>query len=96
MPEQSYPEVSRRFPNLYVSQHPLVQHKITQLSEMRTTTATLVSKSVTAIAADPSSDRDARLARSCVRAGGDPDRALERAREVRLVAEAALRGHIGE
>jgi uracil phosphoribosyltransferase len=38
--EQSYPEVSRRFPNLYVSQHPLVQHKITQLSEMRTTTAT--------------------------------------------------------
>ncbi len=40
MSEQSYPEVSRRFPNLYVSQHPLVQHKITQLSEMRTTTAT--------------------------------------------------------
>jgi uracil phosphoribosyltransferase len=38
--EQSYPEVSRRFPNLYVSQHPLVQHKITQLSEARTTTAT--------------------------------------------------------
>ncbi len=38
--EQPYPEVSRRFPNLYVSQHPLVQHKITQLSEMRTTTAT--------------------------------------------------------
>ena len=40
MSEQSYPEVSRRFPNLYVSQHPLVQHKITQLSETRTTTAT--------------------------------------------------------
>ena len=40
MSEQSYPEVSRRFPNLYVSQHPLVQHKITQLSEARTTTAT--------------------------------------------------------
>jgi uracil phosphoribosyltransferase len=38
--EQSYPEVSRRFPNLYVSQHPLVQHKITQLSEARTVTAT--------------------------------------------------------
>jgi uracil phosphoribosyltransferase len=38
--EQSYPEVSRRFPNLYVSQHPLVQHKITQLSEARTATAT--------------------------------------------------------
>lgn len=40
MSEQSYPEVSRRFPNLYVSQHPLVQHKITQLSEARTATAT--------------------------------------------------------
>lgn len=40
MSEQSYPEVSRRFPNLFVSQHPLVQHKITQLSEARTTTGT--------------------------------------------------------
>ena len=40
MSEQSNPEVSRRFPNLSVSRHPLVQHKITQLSEARTTTAT--------------------------------------------------------
>ena len=40
MSEQPYPEASRRFPNLYVSQHPLVQHKITQLSEARTSTAT--------------------------------------------------------
>jgi uracil phosphoribosyltransferase len=38
--EQSYPEAPRRFPNLFVSHHPLVQHKITQLSEARTTTAT--------------------------------------------------------
>lgn len=38
MSEQSYPEVSSRFPNLYVSQHPLVQHKITQLSEAQTPT----------------------------------------------------------
>ena len=40
MSELSYPEPSRRFPNLFVSVHPLVQHKITQLSEARTTTAT--------------------------------------------------------
>ncbi|HET9662025.1 MAG TPA: uracil phosphoribosyltransferase [Thermomicrobiales bacterium] len=40
MSEQSHPEVSRRFPNLFVSHHPLVQHKITQLSEARTATAT--------------------------------------------------------
>ena len=40
MSEQSYPEASGRYPNLYVSQHPLVQHKITQLSEARTVTAT--------------------------------------------------------
>jgi uracil phosphoribosyltransferase len=38
--EPSYPEASRLFPNLYVSQHPLVQHKITQLSEERTPTGT--------------------------------------------------------
>lgn len=40
MSEQSYPEASHRFPNLYVSQHPLVQHKITQLSEAHTPTET--------------------------------------------------------
>jgi uracil phosphoribosyltransferase len=38
--EQSFPEVSQRFPNLYVSQHPLVKHKIAQLSEARTPTDT--------------------------------------------------------
>lgn len=37
--EQRHPEVSSRFPNLFVSQHPLVQHKITQLSDGRTSTA---------------------------------------------------------
>lgn len=40
MSELSYPEPSRRFPNLFVSAHPLVKHKITQLSEDRTATAT--------------------------------------------------------
>ncbi|MCO5220936.1 MAG: uracil phosphoribosyltransferase [Thermomicrobiales bacterium] len=40
MSEHAYPEASSRFPNLYVSAHPLVQHKITQLSEERTPTAT--------------------------------------------------------
>ncbi len=40
MSEPLYQEPSGRFPNLYVSAHPLVQHKITQLSEDRTTTAT--------------------------------------------------------
>ena len=40
MSEQSHPEASRRFPNLYVSQHPLVQHKITRLSEAHTPTTT--------------------------------------------------------
>lgn len=39
MSEHSYPEASRQFPNLFVSRHPLVQHKITQLSESRTPTA---------------------------------------------------------
>ncbi len=39
MSEHSYPEASRRFPNLFVSQHPLVLHKITQLSEERTPTS---------------------------------------------------------
>jgi len=37
--EPPHPSASPRFPNLYVSQHPLVQHKITQLSEARTPTA---------------------------------------------------------
>lgn len=40
MSELSYPEPSGRFPNLFVSAHPLVKHKITQLSEARTPTAT--------------------------------------------------------
>lgn len=39
MSEQPYPEVSTRFPNLFVSRHPLVRHKITQLSEAHTHTA---------------------------------------------------------
>lgn len=39
MSELSYPEPSGRFPNLFVSAHPLVRHKITQLSEARTPTA---------------------------------------------------------
>lgn len=39
MSEQPNPEISARFPNLFVSQHPLVRHKITQLSEARTHTA---------------------------------------------------------
>ncbi len=39
MSEQPYPEVSPRYSNLFVSRHPLVQHKIAQLSEARTSTA---------------------------------------------------------
>lgn len=38
MPEHPLPESSWRYPNVHVSQHPLVQHKITQLSDVSTPT----------------------------------------------------------